>query len=92
MLEENTVLHDTVNAGLAQKWPPKQISKRLREDYPGDDTMRVSHETVYESLYQQARGELRTQLKITLGAGPIAPGQQVTDGRGQGKDPGYDQH
>ena len=69
LLEENTALHDVVNAGLEKKWSPKQISKRLREDFPGDDTMRVSHETIYESLYLQARGELRTQLKIALRQG-----------------------
>ena len=46
LLEENTALHDAVNAGLKQDWSPKQISKRLREDYPDDDTMRVSHETI----------------------------------------------
>jgi IS30 family transposase len=69
LLEANTALHDVVNAGLKQDWSPKQISKRLREDYPDDDTMRVSHETIYESLYLQARGELRTQLKIALRQG-----------------------
>lgn len=69
LLDENTALHDAVDSGLAQKWSPKQISKRLREDYPDDDTMRVSHETIYESLYLQARGELRTQLKIALRQG-----------------------
>jgi IS30 family transposase len=69
LLEANTALHDVVNAGLKQDWSPQQISKRLREDYPDDDTMRVSHETIYESLYLQARGELRTQLKIALRQG-----------------------
>ena len=69
LLETNTALHDAVNAGLKQDWSPKQISKRLREDYPDDDTMRVSHETIYESLYLQARGELRTQLTIALRQG-----------------------
>jgi IS30 family transposase len=69
LLEENTSLHDAVNSGLKKKWSPKQISKRLREDFPDDDTMRVSHETIYESLYLQARGELRTQLKIALRQG-----------------------
>lgn len=69
LLEANTALHDVVNAGLKQDWSPKQISKRLREDYPDDDTMRVSHETIYESLYLQARGELRTQLKLALRQG-----------------------
>ncbi len=69
LLEENTALHDAVNAGLKQDWSPQQISKRLREDYPDDDTMRVSPETIYESLYLQARGELRTQLKVALRQG-----------------------
>jgi len=69
LLEENTALHDAVNAGLKQKWSPQQISKRLREDYPDDDTMRVSAETIYECLYLQARGELRTQLTIALRQG-----------------------
>jgi transposase, IS30 family len=58
-----------VNDGLEQRWSPKQISRRLREDYPGDEGMRVSHETVYECLYLQARGELRTQLKLALRKG-----------------------
>jgi transposase, IS30 family len=66
LLEENRVLHDAVNSGLEQKWSPKQISKRLRQDFPDDDTMRVSHETIYQCLYLQARGELRTQLKLAL--------------------------
>lgn len=69
LLEANTALHDVVNAGLKQDWSPQQISKRLREDYPDDDTMRVSPETIYECLYLQARGELRTQLKIALRQG-----------------------
>ena len=69
LLEANTVLHDVVNAGLKQDWSPQQISKRLREDYPDDDTMRVSSETIYECLYLQARGELRTQLKVALRQG-----------------------
>ena len=66
LLEENRVLHDAVNSGLEQKWSPKQISKRLRQDFPDDDTMRVSHETIYQRSYLQARGELRTQLKLAL--------------------------
>lgn len=58
-----------MNAGLAEKWSPKQISERLREEHPGDLEMRVSHETIYECLYLQARGELRTQLKLALRQG-----------------------
>jgi len=69
LLETNTALHDAVNSGLEKKWSPQQISQRLREDFPEDDTMRVSHETIDESLYLQARGELRTQLTLALRQG-----------------------
>ena len=68
-LETSAELHDAVNDGLGRRWSPKQISARLREDYPDDESMRVSHETVYECLYLQARGELRTQLKLALRKG-----------------------
>ncbi len=43
-----------VNA-LMLKWSPEQISMRLREDFPGDEEMRVSHETIYRALYVQGR-------------------------------------
>lgn len=85
LLEANTVLHDVVNAGLKQDWSPQQISKRLREDYPDDDTMRVSHETVYECLYLQARGELRTQLKIALRQGRTCRVSRSRTAVGRGK-------
>ena len=68
-LESSRRLHDAVNDGLKQKWSPQQISKRLEVEYPDDEEMRVSHETIYESLYLQARGELRTELKIALRTG-----------------------
>ncbi len=62
-------LHDAVNEGFAQKWSPRQIGKRLRVDHPDDPGMRVSHETIYECLYLQARGQLRTELKLALRRG-----------------------
>jgi transposase, IS30 family len=68
-LEQSARLHDAVNDGLRQKWSPEQISKRLREDHPDDLEMRASHETIYECLYLQARGALRTELTIALRQG-----------------------
>jgi IS30 family transposase len=68
-LESSTRLHDAVDAGLRRKWSPRQISRRLRRDHPHDREMRVSHETIYECLYLQARGELRTRLKLELRRG-----------------------
>jgi IS30 family transposase len=50
---------------------PEQISKRLLEDHPDDPEMRVSHETVYERLYLQSRGVLRTELTIALRQGRV---------------------
>lgn len=68
-LEADRRLHDEVNAGLALRWSPQQISARLKVIHPDDEAMRVSHETVYETLYMQARGELRTELKLALRRG-----------------------
>jgi IS30 family transposase len=62
-------LHDAVNEGLEQQWSPEQISARLVEEYPDDPEMRVSHETIYQTLYLQAKGELRTELKLALRQG-----------------------
>ena len=61
-----------VEAGLRRRWSPRQISARLRVDHPGDEEMRISHETIYQSLFVQARGELRRQLTAELRTGRTA--------------------
>jgi IS30 family transposase len=58
-----------VEAGLLRCWSPQQIASRLRVEYPDDEVMRVSHETIYRSLYVQSRGELRRQLSAQLRTG-----------------------
>jgi IS30 family transposase len=58
-----------VTAGLEKLWSPTQISKRLRVDHPDDETMRVSHETIYQSIYVQGRGALRRELAACLRSG-----------------------
>jgi transposase, IS30 family len=58
-----------VEKGLEQDWSPTQISARLRVEYPDDPEMRISHETIYQSLYVQSRGELRRQLTGHLRTG-----------------------
>jgi len=50
-------------------WSPQQISQRLRLDFPGDETMRISHEAIYQSLYVQGRGALRRELTACLRTG-----------------------
>lgn len=54
-------------------WSPEQISARLAHDFPGDETMRISHEAIYQALYIQGRGGLRRELSACLRDGPCAP-------------------
>src|SRR5215470_929441 len=56
-------------AWLEQWWSPVQIARRLRIEFPGDPMMRVSHETIYQALYVQGRGELRRELARCLRTG-----------------------
>src|SRR3954470_10907643 len=53
----------------AKAWSPGQISRRLRIDFPGDETMRISHEAIYQALYVQGRGALRRELTACLRTG-----------------------
>lgn len=54
---------------LGQCWSPEQIAGRLRVDFPDDESMRVSHEAIYQSLYVQGRGALRRELTACLRTG-----------------------
>ena len=58
-----------IEEGLQRHWSPQQISSRLKLDHPDDEGMRISHETIYRSLYVQSRGELRRQLTANLRTG-----------------------
>jgi transposase, IS30 family len=84
-LVASSLLHDAVNEGLQQKWSPEQISARLVEEYPDEPEMRVSHETIYQTLYLQAKGELRTELKLALRQGRTrrTPRSRATLSRGK---------
>jgi IS30 family transposase len=53
----------------ASAWSPEQIAARLRLDFPDDDSMRISHEAIYQSLYVQGRGALRRDLTACLRTG-----------------------
>ena len=62
-------LCDKVTTWLKKLWSPEEIANRLRHDYPGEPSMQVSHETTYQSLYVQGRGELRRELARCLRSG-----------------------
>lgn len=62
-------LRSVVERWLEKRWSPQQIARRLVRDYPGNEEMRVSHETIYRSLFVQARGALRHELVRCLRTG-----------------------
>ncbi len=55
-------LRTIVASKLIQDWSPEQVSKWLKVHYPSNESMRVSHETIYRSLFIQARGVLKKEL------------------------------
>jgi IS30 family transposase len=65
----NVRLREVVEDKLDEWWSPTQISSWLMEAYPGDEEMRVSHETIYQSLFVQGRGALRKELWRCLRTG-----------------------
>jgi IS30 family transposase len=56
---------------LQEWWSPQEIAQRLRMEFPDDPVMHVSHETIYQSLFVQGRGELRRELARCLRTGRI---------------------
>ena len=68
-LEECPRLAETVETKLSLWWSPPQISRWLVRAYPDDVGMRVSHETIYQSLFVQGRGALRKELWRCLRTG-----------------------
>jgi IS30 family transposase len=68
-LETCPRLHKAVEAQLELWWSPSQISRWLIRAYPDDEAMRVSHETIYQSLFVQGRGTLRKELWRSLRTG-----------------------
>ncbi len=68
-LVTNQRLRAAVEEGLERKLSPEQISHRLIVDHPDDESMRVSHETIYQALYFQARGGLKREVQRALRTG-----------------------
>ena len=83
-------LRQTVARKLRLHWSPEQIAGWLKRSHPGEEAYHVSHETIYRSLFVQARGVLKKELllhlrsKRTIRRSRLATGKG--DGRGQIKD------
>src|SRR5215472_4972543 len=79
-------LREAVESKLALRWSPQQIAAWLRISYPDDPEMRVSHETIYLSLFVQSKGALRKELARYLRRGRARRrprGLSVMNGQGQ---------
>ena len=68
-LAENPVLREIVEKKLSEWWSPQQVVLWLQRTYPDDQEMRVSHETIYLSLFVQGKGALRRELTECLRTG-----------------------
>ncbi|SRR5579883_1776997 len=62
VLATHSKLQELVASKLMQDWSPQQISGWLKQQYPNDESLRVSHETIYRTLFIQARGALKQEL------------------------------
>ena len=61
-------------------WSPEQIARRLKVEFPDDESMRISHEAIYQALYIEGRGALKRELIFAC-----APGERCARrGHGQG--------
>jgi len=77
-LAVNPHLAAHVESAIDDGWSPKLIADMLAREHPGDQTWQVSHETIYQALYVQGRGQLRQDLARRLSTGRTA--RQARDG------------
>ena len=78
-------LRRVVERKLTDLWSPQQIARWLAEAYPNDPGMRVSHETIYQSLFVQSRGALRKELHACLRTGRAMRRAKAYTKRGVGQ-------
>lgn len=73
----------TVASKLKLEWSPEQIAGWLRREFPDDKSMRISHETIYRSLFVQARGVLKKELVSHLRSGRMMRKSKKASTEGQ---------
>jgi IS30 family transposase len=78
-------LRRRVRSMLCERYSPQQISARLKLDFPAEEEMRISPETIYQSLYFQSRGRFRKDLSRYLRTGRSKRKPQGSGGSGRGK-------
>lgn len=87
LLASNRRLREVVAQKLCLQWSPQQIASWLAREFPADQSMRVSHETIYRSLFIQARGvlkkELLTHLRSRRSMRRARQASRAQEGRGQ---------
>ena len=84
-LASNSRLRAVVEQKLALQWAPQQIAGWLVDTYPDEPEMQVSHETIYLSLFVQARGALKRELTAHLRTGRVLRKAAKATPRGQGR-------
>ena len=84
-LAGNPVLRRWVQGKLERNWSPEQISAALTDGFPDEPEMRVSHETIYQSIYVQGRGALRRELASCLRTGRALRKPRRTAGERRGR-------
>ena len=84
-LAGNDELRGWVQGKLRRRWSPEQISRRLAAEFGDRPEMRVSHETIYQSIYVQGRGALRRELAASLRTGRALRRPRRKDGERRGK-------
>jgi IS30 family transposase len=86
-LAVNGKLRRLVARKLQLNWAPQQIAGWLKLQYPDDETMQVSHETIYLSLFIQARGVLKAELMKHLRTRHMMRRSKKASAKGQPRGP-----
>ncbi len=81
-VEEQPWLWAEVQGKLRTKWSPEQVAERLRLDHPDEPEWWVSHESIYQAIFVQAKGELRKELAACLRSGRVRRRPRTRAGKG----------